>query len=96
MWERLNKLIKSNGAIVLFGSEPFSSYLRLSNIKNYKYDWIWEKSVGGGFLTANKSPLKRHENISIFSFGIIKYTPQKSKGKPYVSVRKSGGGVYSC
>jgi len=40
MWERLNKLIKPNGAIVLFGSEPFSSALRMSNIKNYKYDWI--------------------------------------------------------
>ena len=43
MWERLNKLIKPNGAIVLFGSEPFSSALRMSNIKNYKYDWIWDK-----------------------------------------------------
>ena len=43
MWERLNKLIKPNGAIVLFGSEPFSSALRMSNIKNYKYDWYWEK-----------------------------------------------------
>ena len=43
MWERLNKLIKPNGAIVLFGSEPFSSQLRVSNIKNFKYDWIWKK-----------------------------------------------------
>ncbi len=43
MWIRLNKLIKPNGAIVLFGSEPFSSALRMSNIKNYKYDWIWKK-----------------------------------------------------
>ena len=43
MWLRLNKLIKPNGAIALFGSEPFSSYLRISNIKNYKYDWIWDK-----------------------------------------------------
>ena len=43
MWLRLNKLIKPNGAIVLFGSEPFSSALRMSNIKNYKYDWIWNK-----------------------------------------------------
>ena len=45
MWLRLNKLIKPNGAIVLFGSEPFSSALRMSNIKNYKYDWIFHKTL---------------------------------------------------
>jgi hypothetical protein len=45
MWLRLNKLIKPNGAIVLFGSEPFSSALRMSNIKNYKYDWVWDKKA---------------------------------------------------
>ena len=48
MWERLNKLIKPNGAIVLFGSEPFSSALRMSNIKNYKYDWVWDKHIPRG------------------------------------------------
>ena len=66
MWKRLNKLIKPNGAIVLFGSEPFSSALRMSNIKNYKYDWIWDKKVGLGFLDAKFRPLKSHENILIF------------------------------
>lgn len=49
MWERLNKLIKPNGAIILFGSEPFSSQLRASNIKNFKYDWIWIKEQGLDF-----------------------------------------------
>ena len=43
MWEQLNRIVKPNGAIVLFGAEPFSSFLRMSNIKNYKYGWIWEK-----------------------------------------------------
>ena len=43
MWEQLNRIIKPKGAIVLFGSEPFSSALRMSNIKNYKYDWVWKK-----------------------------------------------------
>ena len=66
MWERLNKLIKPNGAIVLFGSEPFSSALRMSNIKNYKYDWVWEKERGTGFARANKQPLRKHEIISVF------------------------------
>jgi len=66
MWERLNKLIKPNGAIVLFGSEPFSSALRMSNIKNYKYDWIWEKSMPTGLANSSFMPMKYHENISIF------------------------------
>jgi hypothetical protein len=66
MWIRLNKLIKPNGAIVLFGSEPFSSALRMSNIKNYKYDWIWEKSKATNFLNAKKQPLRAKENTSVF------------------------------
>jgi site-specific DNA-methyltransferase (adenine-specific) len=67
MWERLNKLIKPNGAIVLFGSEPFSSALRMSNIKQYKYDWIWDKDRSSGSMLAKRRPLKYHEIISIFS-----------------------------
>ena len=66
MWTRLNKLIKSNGAIVLFGSEPFSSALRMSNIKNYKYDWVWDKKKGGSPLLSKIMPLKTFENIVIF------------------------------
>ena len=69
MWEQLNRIIKPNGAIVLFGAEPFSSALRMSNIKNYKYDWVWEKSKGAGFLNAKNAPLKYHENILVFSLG---------------------------
>jgi site-specific DNA-methyltransferase (adenine-specific) len=67
-------LIKPNGAIVLFGSEPFSSVLRMSNIKNYKYDWIWEKQQGSGSLNCNKRPLKKTESIIIFNSKI--YNPQ--------------------
>ena len=66
MWLRLNKLIKPNGAIVLFGSEPFSSALRMSNIKNFKYDWIWHKNNTSGFALAKKQPMRNHEIISIF------------------------------
>ena len=58
MWERLNKLIKPNGAIVLFGSEPFSSALRMSNIKNYKYDWVWNKKHSTNFMIAKKTTVK--------------------------------------
>ena len=76
MWERLNKLIKPNGAIVLFGSEPFSSALRMSNIKNYKYDWVWKKNRSQGFMNAKRQPLKDNENISIFYKKQSIYNPQ--------------------
>jgi len=66
MWKQLNRIIKDNGAIVLFGSEPFSSALRMSNIKNYKYDWIWKKTKAANFAIAKKNPLKYHELISVF------------------------------
>ena len=77
MWLRLNKLIKPNGAIVLFGSEPFSSALRMSNIKNYKYDWVWVKSLKTGFHSSNYRPLKKHENISLFSTGGVSFISNK-------------------
>ena len=73
MWEQLNRIIKPNGAIVLFGSEPFSSVLRMSNIKNYKYDWVWKKRPVN-FLNAKKQPLKETENILVFNSKI--YYPQ--------------------
>ncbi|MEY3500994.1 MAG: Flavobacterium phage vB FspS snusmum6 [Bacteroidota bacterium] len=67
MWEQLNRIIKPNGAIVLFGSEPFSSALRMSNIKNYKYDWTWKKSKPNGFQHSKNKPMKAIENVMIFS-----------------------------
>ena len=87
MWEQLNRIIKPNGAIVLFGSEPFSSALRMSNIKNYKYDWIWEKSKVGNIFNCKNAPQKNYETISVFSFGNIangskirmEYNPQGLK-----------------
>jgi len=78
MWEQLNRIIKPNGAIVLFGSEPFSSALRMSNIKNYKYDWIWNKRKAGNFALGNRQPLKTHEIISVFSLKTHNYYPQKT------------------
>ena len=83
MWEQLNRIIKPNGAIVLFGSEPFSSALRMSNIRNYKYDWVWEKSKATNFLNAKKQPLRAKENISIFYKEQPTYNPQMKKGEAY-------------
>ena len=93
MWKRLNKLIKPNGAIVLFGSEPFSSALRMSNIKNYKYDWIWDKKKGGNPLLSKIQPIKITENILVFNSKI--YYPQMTKrDKP--KSRGSNKGIISA
>ena len=89
MWEQLKRIIKPNGAIVLFGSEPFSSALRMSNIKKYKYDWVWDKRLPSGMQIAKYRPMQRHENIMVFcENGTPKYypikTPQKERtGKIY-------------
>lgn len=83
MWERLNKLIKDNGAILLFGSEPFSSQLRCSNLKQYRYDWIWDKQRGTNFQHAKKMPMKSYENVMVFYKKLPTYNPQMREGKPY-------------
>lgn len=100
LWEQYHRVIKDNGAIVLFGQEPFSSYLRLSNINEYKYDIIWDKVKGVGFLNAKKQPMRNHELISVFYKQQCKYNPQMTHGhKRKVSYRTSNqqGEVYgSC
>ena len=83
MWEQLKRVIKPNGAIVLFGAEPFSSLLRCSNIKDFKYDWIWEKSKATGFLNSKKQPLRAHEVISVFYSKPPTYNPQMVEGVSY-------------
>ena len=76
MWEQLNRVIKPNGAIVLFGSEPFSSALRMSNIKNYKYDWKWNKNKKTGFANAKKQPMRCVEDVLVFYKKLPVYNPQ--------------------
>ena len=88
MWDRLNKLIKPNGCIALFGSQPFTTELIHSNINCFKYELIWDKTFGRQPQLANIQPMKQHENILIFSKDgkKINYYPQKIKlDKPYYS-----------
>ena len=76
MWERINLIKKDKHTpILLFGSEPFSSKLRLSNIKNYKYDWKWNKINGGNPITAKYKPMSIFEDIIVFGDGKINYYP---------------------
>lgn len=101
LWKHYNRVIKNNGVICLFGSEPFSTHLRISQIDNYKYDWIWVKSNGScsGFVHAKNMPLKKHEIISVFSKAPIghisllkerrmKYNPQGLSYKPTKEISK--------
>ena len=94
LWEQYNRIIKDNGAIVLFGSEPFSSKLRMSNLKNYKYDWKWLKSRKTGFQMVRKRPLKCYEDILVFykKQPIYHNTELIKLEKPINSYRKNGKG----
>lgn len=80
MWRAVSKIVNENAPIVLFGAEPFSSTLRQSNLKQFKYDWIWHKTKATGFLNAKKQPLRGHEIISVFCDGVPTYFPQKTYG----------------
>jgi len=73
MWEQLNRIIKPNGAIVLFSSQPFTTKLINSNIDKLKYTLVWEKTIASNFIRAEKEPLKLHEDICVFSYGVIQY-----------------------
>jgi site-specific DNA-methyltransferase (adenine-specific) len=77
MWIELKRIIKDRGAIVIFGSEPFSSLLRVSNLSMYKYDWTWDKVTARGHLVAKKRPMQQTECISVF--GGLNYYPQMVK-----------------
>ena len=93
LWEQYERITKTTSCIALVGSEPFSSIMRTSNFKLYKYDWTWVKTVGNGFVHAKNKPLKRHEIVSIFSKGTtvhksqsknrMNYYPQMTNGEPY-------------
>ena len=87
MWKQLKRIIKPNGVIALFGNEPFSSTLRVSNLKEYKYDWYWEKDKAANFLFGNKMPMKVVEIISVFYQKQPTYHSQKIINPKGVSKR---------
>lgn len=89
LWDKIKKIRKDNSPIVIFGAEPFSSYLRISNIKEYKYDWVWEKNRPSGFLNAKKQPLRNVEFIHVFYKKQAKYNPIMTEGKPNNSIGKA-------
>ena len=93
LWAEYRRVIKENGAICLFAIEPFASKLRLSNLKMYKYDWVWDKVKSTGFLNAKKQPLRCHEVICVFYNKQCTYNPQKTKGHAKKSAKRKQTGT---
>ena len=101
MWEQLKRIIKPNGAIVMTASQPFTSVLVSSNLKMFKYEWIWEKDGGSNFATVKYQPMKEHESVLIFGKGRTTYNQIKQerigsrKGKKTTTKNNGNkGGVY--
>ena len=95
LWAQYKRIIKDNGVIVLFGSEPFSSALRMSNIKHYKYDWVWDKvNRYTGYSNCKNAPLRRYETISVFAKQKTTYNPQMIVGKPYKKTGDYSSKIY--
>lgn len=87
LWEEYNRVIKLNGAVLLMGQAPFDKVLACSNLRNFRYEWIWEKNKATGHLNAKKMPMKCHENILVFYQKLCTYNPQKTQGhKPMNAV----------
>lgn len=94
LWDFYKRIIKDNGAICLFAQEPFATELRHSNLKMYKYDWIWQKQQGANFLNCRNQPLKNYEIICVFGKKKLLYNPQMTEGKPYTLGNGSVGEVF--
>jgi site-specific DNA-methyltransferase (adenine-specific) len=93
MWEQLKRIIKSNGAIVMTASQPFTTNLISSNIKMFKYCWVWEKSKATGHLNAKKRPLLKHEDIVVFYGKQCTYNPQGLLKKDFPTISRGDRGT---
>ena len=80
LWECYTRVIKDNGAIVLFSQMPFTAQLIMSNLGMFRYEWIIEKTKATGYLNSKKMPMKSHENVCVFYRNLCKYNPQKTDG----------------
>lgn len=90
MWAQLKRIIKPNGAIVMTASQPFTAILIASNMKMFKYCWVWEKTMASNFSLAKRQPFKKHEDVCVFYSKQSTYNPQMEEGKPYRDGRSIG------
>ena len=82
MWKEFNRVLKRNGCVALWAQPPFDKVLAVSNLKQFRYEWIVQKTSPTGFLNANKMPMKAHESVLIFYDHLPTYNPQKTTGHP--------------
>lgn len=87
LWEHYNRIIKNNCPIVLFSSQPFTSILTMSNVDNFKYDWVWNKHIPRNFINAKRMPMQKHESILVFGESKLNYYPQMIKRDKPVTVK---------
>lgn len=85
LWKQYKRIVKPKGAVVLFGSQPFTSALVMSNLEWFRYDWTWHKTCISGFLDANRRPLNDKEDVLIFSNGQTTYNPQMRHGRLHLN-----------
>lgn len=93
LWTQYRRVCKKNAAIVLTASQPFTSSLVMSNVKSFRYSWVWMKKKPVGFLNARKRPMPKHEDVLVFSYGKESYYPQGLKEDVKI-VRRSGNSPY--
>ena len=91
LWEAVKWAVKPNGAVLFFAQCPFDKVLGASNLAMLRYEWVWYKERGTGFLNANRAPLKKSENILVFYQKSPVYNPQFTYGKPYARVHSRSG-----
>lgn len=91
LWEQYHRICKPNAAMLIFGQPPFSAFLMMSNIKELRYEWIYEKTNATGFLNAKKMPLKAHESVFVFYRKLPTFNPQFHEGKPYKKTHINNG-----
>jgi site-specific DNA-methyltransferase (adenine-specific) len=94
LWAQYERVIKANGAICLFAQAPFDKTLACSNLKLFRYEWIWKKQQGTGHLNAKRMPMKAHENVLVFYKKLPLYNPQMREGKPYICTSGRGSTNY--
>jgi len=96
LWAEYRRIAKLSAAIVLTASQPFTTALIASNMREFRYTWVWEKEQGVNFMLSKKQPLKVHEDVCVFYRDLPAYFPQMTAGKPYVSGKGNSGEVTGC
>lgn len=92
LWSQIWRVMKPNRAVIMTGSQPFTTHLIYRNLKQYRHSWVWEKSLATGYLNANRQPMKAHEDVIVFGNGAVDYYPQMAQGKAYRATRGAVGG----